>query len=576
MNQVLAHFLVLLIVAFAVADQRAADYVVTVNPNGSFSPATVRIASGDTVEWHFSSPLDSIIPVDIDSSGHVDCSNYKPFNPLDPNEFTGPLPRAVPGVFTLSPEDAPYASQAATWRSTNFTGVFIRPRWDQVHLGEGVFDWSAIDAQIDLAVKNGKLYSIGFKGGAHGTPQWIFDPVKTPAPVTPLDFGFREKGATQFQGSPADANFRKHYFDLLRAFAIHVKARNAHYRALAYIKISGLNLQTHENRLPNDTTQDLATWAGPGRYTPNALFQFYREETALLASEFAEKDMSYALIQDGFPQINNQGEYLGQPTAPAFPLPDGTFQTEALLDLGRTNYGLRFAVQHNGLQTKPTFCPGSGSHPTVLDPNFHYVGSGCPNRWVLGESSAGQITGFQDVAGITNLADLELTFDNAWENSDAIFLEIYEGVALMGETSALPSGLTIGQWAERFRSRQRSAFATLADPFPLVYRHTFTLATNTPTALYYVNGSKCSGSSASFGTISFGPDLAFTSITQSRAGDSVQITVQLTTAGQLTLQSSSDLTNWKPLGSRHAPVGASTVNAPLNQSRTFYRALYEP
>ncbi len=113
----------------------------------------------------------------------------------------------------------------------------------------------------------------------------------------------------------------------------------------------------------------------------------------------------------------------------------------------------------------------------TVDPKFNYVGSGCPNRWVLAESTAGQVTGYQDVAGVTNVFDLESTFQNEWDNSDGVFLEVYEGIGLLGDTQRLPSGMTIGQWADRFHERRRALFPTLQDPFPLSHRHTFVLPT---------------------------------------------------------------------------------------------------
>ena len=46
-------------------------------------------------------------------------------------------------------------------------------------------------------------------------------------------------------------------------------------------------------------------WATQGGFTPDALLEFYSSQTAVLASEFPQKSMSYMLIQDGFPQISN-------------------------------------------------------------------------------------------------------------------------------------------------------------------------------------------------------------------------------------------------------------------------------
>ena len=67
-------------------------------------------------------------------------------------------------------------------------------------------------------------------------------------------------------------------------------------------------------------------------------------------------------------------------------------------------------------------------HPIVTDPTFNYVGSGCPNKWTLQESKQGQAIGHQtnNLSGVTNPDELDSTLQNAWDNSDAMFVEIYE------------------------------------------------------------------------------------------------------------------------------------------------------
>src|SRR6266496_2563262 len=85
---------------------QAATYVVKVNADGSFSPSVVTISSGDTVEWTLSGPSDSIIPVNWDGTSVGFCSAVRPFLATDPNEFTGPMPLAASGIFTISPLDA--------------------------------------------------------------------------------------------------------------------------------------------------------------------------------------------------------------------------------------------------------------------------------------------------------------------------------------------------------------------------------------------------------------------------------------------------------------------------------------
>lgn len=549
-------------VAFA---QQPMTHTVTVNPDGSFSPRRIQIHDGDTVEWRFHDRTDAINPVDSSGPPANLWSAYKPYDPADPNEFTGPMPRAASGIFTLGPDgpglitetlDArnpacdynrapdkvgnqylcntgePYATMDWTWQNPNFTGVFIRLRWDEVNPGPGVYDWTALDREIEKAVRNGKLYSLSFKAGSSGTPQWIFDPAIAGATavkrLTFRDAGDEDQpgcGTLMDLGSPGDPNYRRHYFALWRAAARHIRERNAWYRALAYVKPSGANLFSHENRLPKNCEPNCAicnpqVWAEQGHYTPEALYEFYRLQTALLAAEFPDKAMSYALIQAGFPLVNDNREYKEPLT---LPLPRGTEQTEKILAQGRNEHGLRFAVQHNGLGPKPQDspiakppCPNEGVHPAVGP--FAGVGSGCPNKWVLEEGEAGQVTGFQtnNPSGVSNPIELESALQNAWDNSDAIFVEIYEQKLWEAETAGPvlnpnASGRTIRDWANLFHQRQRTDWAQeLGDPFPLTHRHTFkrTISSNTDHQFfYYINPSKCGvGSAPQYGVVVIVPE----------------------------------------------------------------------
>jgi len=403
----------------------------------------------------------------------------------------------------LCPTGEPYMTMDSTWKDPDITGVFIRPWWNDIHLGPGKFDWTALDREIAKAVKHGKLYSLSFKAGSKGTPQWLFDPATTD-PVRKLtfqDYGSEKKtgcGSTLHLGSPADPNYKKHYFALLSAAAAHIKQRNAWYRSLAYIKPSGANLFTSESRLPKRCEDGCIcnpqVWAEQGNYTPKALYKFYSEQSALLAKEFPNKDMAFMLIQAGFPLVNDGGEY-----KPSASLPKPTEQTEQIIKQGKREHGLRFVVQHNGLGPRPqdrgkgdlAKCPNEGKHPAKRP--FGRSGSGCPNPWVLRAGADGQITAFQtnNQKQVSDPADLESTLRNAWDNSDAIFVEIYEErlweVQMLGA-----AGATLAEWDERFHQRRR-AMKPIPDPFPLRHRHTFKRTIRDgPQDFFYVHGTKCS------------------------------------------------------------------------------------
>ena len=100
------HFLPVLLLPFSVlvlAEQHQV-HTVTVNADGSFSPSELVISSGDTVRWQFNERTDTIIPVEVIESDAVLSSAYKPYDPTGAHEFTGPMPRAASGIFTLGPD----------------------------------------------------------------------------------------------------------------------------------------------------------------------------------------------------------------------------------------------------------------------------------------------------------------------------------------------------------------------------------------------------------------------------------------------------------------------------------------
>ena len=97
----------------------------TVNADGSFSPQTIRIRAGDTVEWVLHDRTDSIIPAI--RSGEA----FLP-KPYDADGFTGPMPYAPSGIFALGPVSHRGGNEAspATWKNPQITGVFIRLEWN--------------------------------------------------------------------------------------------------------------------------------------------------------------------------------------------------------------------------------------------------------------------------------------------------------------------------------------------------------------------------------------------------------------------------------------------------------------
>ncbi|MFO0761324.1 MAG: right-handed parallel beta-helix repeat-containing protein [Byssovorax sp.] len=575
-------------------------HMVTVNADGTFSPKWTWIKNGDTVEWVFpavpaaAAYTDPIVPNDAIAEvawvGDVPglCSAYAPAGAADPsglvtgdpNDFTGPKVAAASGIFSLGPNTVPYPAREETWSDGRISGVFLRFQWKDVHKGPGVFDFSALDHEIGQAVSHGKLYSVGFKAGDDGTPDWIFSAACGCNGAVP-EVLFQDTGATanvscaagapQSYGNPGDPGYECHYLALLEAVAAHIRTRSAWYRALAYIKISGANLVSHENRLPErcdcgDPDCNTRIWSDAD-YRPSKLYTFYRDQETSLLAHYPGKLMSYALIQDGFPAVNECGDYelangtCSDCTAPGCTSLPGAFdQTQHILDEGQSLFGKSFVVQHNGIRVPTGTCGFEGLHPQPRascnfdDPadactpapgeacffdgadnvcnlaacplpspsvttGCYWDPGGCPNKWVVREGAEGQLTGFQTVnddGGVRNLTDLDATINNQWQSSDGVFLEIYDEVLTVSQanyTFVGPSGHSLGAWALKLHNRLKGTDTTTAwgtaETFPDRHRHTFTrtIASSKAQIFHYVHAARCAAAGGPrWGAIGILPD----------------------------------------------------------------------
>lgn len=542
----------------------AVDHTVIVNADGTYDPVWLNIGDGDTVTWEFPDRRRAIVRVHPDGTSFPNwCEAYVPYDPNDPNEFSGPMPLASAGLFALGPKangleiypagdttapcwnPTPGAMDAVTASTGRFvcntgdpnaplqelldsdalTGVFLRFNWKDIETAPGLYDWNDLDAQVDRVVKAGKQYSIAFKAGQEGHPAWLSTDIGL-AIYTFKDAGGGASGCGTNMDltSPADALYADRYSMFLQAVADHLMENPAWYRALAYIKPSGANLKSHENRLPKSCDAacpicNSEVWAGAG-YTPQGIYDFYTQQFQDISAAFPNKSMSYQLIQAGFPRVLNATEYLGCPTAGCENnIPRGTEQTEEILTIGRTNHGLDFVVQHNGLQKDPpASCFSTGMHPvsgTLSDfkgPNYP---DGCPNPWVLVEASNGQITGWQtnNLTKISTSEDLDGALENAKINSDGIFVEAYEEVLwkiiedgnnVLDPTAATPR--TLLEWAQVFIQRRRdSHFLNMGLPenLPKTHSHTFTRTIGPVGAeiYHYVDPARCGDSAYNYGVV---------------------------------------------------------------------------
>jgi hypothetical protein len=503
-------------------------WMVIANADGSFTPSTLHVRSGDSVTWSLTRG-DTVVPIGTNPDV---CNAALPYSA---SGLTGPTPVAPGGLFTINPPAGPQgmdrglvevsvplgtvnpcgavaeraravvwplvgfpqlkvlcasgargASMASTWQDPDLSGVFIRVLWNAVHIGPGQYDFTMLDAELEQAMSAGKLYSLVFTAGRNGTPAWIFDVGGVPR-VSLQDNADDDQpgcGQTMDLGPPHDAMYQQHYFDMLTAVAAHLKSRADWYRALAYIKPSGANMFTSENRLPKRCEAgcfcNTEAWSLAG-YESDLLEDFFSAQEAVLVREYPGKTLSYQEIHAGFPRVNEVGGYVnlaGVLTAGAAEI-GGTAQTQAILDRGQDEHQLLFASQHNGLQPKPTHgCPNGPGE------------SGCPQDLVVQEGVEGQYIGFQtqNTQQIVDSSQLASALQNGWDNSTAGMIEIYE--ERLWEARVLRN-LDIATWDRDFRDRRAQQQGGLRD-LPS-HSHVFvrTVGGSKGQVHTYINGTRC-------------------------------------------------------------------------------------
>jgi len=445
---------------------------------------TITIKHGDTVRWTFpegESGSIAIIPSAKYGYGPNSCTTFSAYNEKSTLDFTGPMHRAPAGIFVMgrNRKNRDYLVDTLhdeTLTNPGITGVLLRFNWNELlptwkrnnpnasndtwDLLDSSYNWERLDYEIERAVRHGKMYSIAIKAGEDGTPDWLFrsdnnnqnlglNPVLLgdthikPGDAVAIQEAIADGDTSQETrdklcvsqedaipfGNPTNDAYKLHYNNMLKALANHIKRKNAWYQALAYIKPSGANLTSHENRLPKNcfpectnagdicNTKELAH----DGYTPDGLYDFYEQQFNVISNYFPNKDMSYMLIHNGFPQIAGPTNFRGcdQITPPLFgcseftvtepTYPAGAEQTDEILDRGATTHLRSFVIQHNGLNHDKR-----------------------PNGRVLDHGDRGQITGFQTTNTSTgqteNIVALNGAFERAYRSSRAIFIEAYESI----------------------------------------------------------------------------------------------------------------------------------------------------
>ncbi len=256
-------------------------------------------------------------------------------------------PAPVAGVWVTADYGRPVPD--AAYASPSVTGVFLRLRWSEVHPSSTAYDWAYLDREIDRARAAGKRVSVALMAGRF-TPAWVYDAGVPRLRFTEIPHDGQAETCATFDNPPPWAPaFVEAFGRAAAALGEHLRARPERLAAVAMVKLTGINEQTAETRMPAQevvsnarctTTDAPAIWLAAG-YRPSLVRGAFRALSDALAAAFPDKVLSVAVIPRGFPAISEEGERLAEPTQEL---------TGSLVEAGVAAYGRRFAVQWNALR----------------------------------------------------------------------------------------------------------------------------------------------------------------------------------------------------------------------------------
>jgi hypothetical protein len=249
------------------------------------------------------------------------------------------------GVFALDPNGTPIDPRV--YANPSVDGVALRVRWADLEPTPGVFNFSALDAQVKAATAAGKSASISFVAG-YGAPSWLYAAGAAP---------FRTVIAEKYDASfcqplqvpiPWDPVF-------LREWTAFVKAMGGHYGSsatVARVHITGINNHNEETSLPAATGATISGWAGQTcrtnddvqewvslGYTATLLKNTWGQIADVFAASFPKAKIAPMVQPSGFPPIDDLGHLD----------PRASDLAGALISIGVARYGQQFAAQNNGL-----------------------------------------------------------------------------------------------------------------------------------------------------------------------------------------------------------------------------------
>jgi hypothetical protein len=299
----------------------------------------------------------------------------------------------------------PYALKNGDWERAlavpGIDGTAVVLNWAELTpSGQlNAYDFTELDRRMALARAHRLAVELAIPAGK-GIPAWMF--AKPPAGLgaKQLDFVYsHHDGAGPCQAvampPPWDAIYLTAFADMLGTVARHLRETGAA-RDVAAVKLTGLNTETEELRLPAqaraETNKDCLTdapaiWRDAG-YRPALIAQAMTKLAAAFAHAFPESWVTLPVIlANGFPPIDDQGQLL--PRFNARPINDKLL--DALVRSAAAALPGRFIVQLDFLIADQPVAPRivelarTNKLPIAFQTNLYYgpqgKGAACGGRF---------------------------------------------------------------------------------------------------------------------------------------------------------------------------------------------------
>jgi hypothetical protein len=233
------------------------------------------------------------------------------------------------GVYALGMPDKPTPS--AIYSNPAVDGIAIRATWDYIETGNGVYNWSYLDSEVNAAINAGKKMSLSVVPGIN-TPSWVFA-----AGAQSFSYSNGSSGATQKIPVPWDSVYLAKWEGFIQALGKRYSSKPG----LMSVKITGINADTGEIYLPISAT-DTRHWQAAG-YTPDKVMGAWQAIVDTWVQAFPGKQVTMMQIPQGFPTIDNNGEIYSNQWGADVQI------VNTMIDYGISAYGSLFSLQNNGL-----------------------------------------------------------------------------------------------------------------------------------------------------------------------------------------------------------------------------------